>query len=58
MKKVFILSILAILVFSSCRQVFGKRIRGNGSIKTEIRNISDFKAIEVNGAIDVYYNQD
>lgn len=58
MKKVFIFSALVILIFSSCRQVFGKRIRGNGSVKTETRNISDFKAIEVNGAIDVYYKQD
>lgn len=58
MKKIFIFSALAILIFSSCRQVFGKRIRGNGSIKTETRTISDFKAIEVNGAIDVFYKQD
>jgi len=58
MKKIFIFSALAILIFSSCRQVFGKRIRGNGSVKTETRTISDFKAIEVNGAIDVYYKQD
>jgi hypothetical protein len=58
MKKVFIFSALTILIFSSCRQVFGKRIRGNGSVKTETRNISVFKAIEVNGAIDVYFKQD
>jgi hypothetical protein len=58
MKKVFIFSALVILVFSSCRQVLGKRIRGNGMVKTETRTIGDFKAIEVNGAIDVYFKQD
>ena len=58
MKRIFIFSAFAILIFSSCRQVFGKRIRGNGSVKTETRTVGDFKAIEVNGAIDVYFKQD
>ena len=58
MKRVLVFSALIVLVFSSCRQILGKRIRGNGTVKTETRSIGEFKGIEVNGAIDVYYKQD
>lgn len=37
---------------------FGERIRGNGNIQTESRNVSTFHSIEVGGAIDVYIKQD
>lgn len=58
MKKVVLYSILAFLVFSSCRQIFGKRIRGNGNVKTEARTAGSFTNINVSGNIDIYVRQD
>lgn len=34
-----------------------ERVRGNGSIKTENRNVGSFEEIEVGGNIDVYFTQ-
>jgi hypothetical protein len=58
MKKIFFAVIIIILTASSCREVFGKRIRGNGHIQTEIRTSSSFNSVDVSGAIDVYVKQD
>jgi hypothetical protein len=43
--------ILLVLPFAlgSCRYVLGKRVRGNGVIKTEDHSISSFKNVEVSG---------
>jgi hypothetical protein len=58
MKKIFLFS-LAILVFASgCREMAGRRVRGNGNIKTETRSASGFTDVDVSGAIDVYVKQD
>ena len=38
--------------------MFGKRIRGNGTIKTEMRSVTGYSSIDVSGAIDVYVKQD
>jgi len=45
------------LVMGSCRFVTGKRVHGNGVIKTEERSVSTFKNVEVSGSIDVYVSQ-
>ena len=45
------------LLLGSCRHFFGKRVRGNGVIKTEDRSVSSFKNVEVSGAINVYVSQ-
>jgi hypothetical protein len=58
MKRLFVLSILSLVIFSSCRDVFGKRIRGNGTVKTENRPVTGYNSIDVSGAIDVYVKQD
>lgn len=58
MKRIFILSVFSLILFSSCRQIFGKRIRGNGNIKTESRNTGSFSNVDVSGSIDVYVRQD
>jgi hypothetical protein len=58
MKKILLLSLLALIVFSSCRQLFGKRIRGNGVIKTETRAVTGYNSVDVSGAMDVYIKQD
>lgn len=38
--------------------MFGKRIHGNGDVKTETRLIRGYHSIDVSGAIDVYVKQD
>lgn len=58
MKRILVFSFLILLVFSSCRYITGKRIRGNGVIKTENRSAGSFSNVDVSGAIDVYLTQD
>lgn len=41
----------------SCRLITGKRVRGNGIIKTEDHAVSSFKDVEVSGSINVYVSQ-
>jgi len=52
---------LLLLVFpfllSSCHHFTGKRIRGNGNIKTEDHNVSGFKNIDCSASADVYITQ-
>ena len=38
--------------------MFGKRIHGNGNIKTETRGVSHFSGVDVSGSIDVYVKND
>jgi len=51
--------ILLVLPFAlnSCRYVLGKRVRGNGVIKSEDHAVSSFKNVEVSGSINVYVSQ-
>jgi hypothetical protein len=42
---------------SSCHYILGKRVVGNGVIRTEERPVSNFKNVEVSGSIDVYVSQ-
>lgn len=58
MKRLLILSLFGVIIFSSCREVFGKRIRGNGAVKTESRSVGQFNSVHVSGSIDVYVRQD
>jgi hypothetical protein len=58
MRKVFFFTLLTALLFSSCRYIGGKRVRGNGNIVTQERSVSGFNQVEVSGAIDVYVKQD
>ncbi|MCC7401284.1 MAG: DUF2807 domain-containing protein [Chitinophagaceae bacterium] len=58
MRKIFIGSLLALVVFSSCWNVFGKRVHGNGAITTQARDLSGYNSIDVSGDIDVYVKQD
>jgi hypothetical protein len=50
MKKLYFLSLIAMLGLFSCRY-FGKRIHGNGSIRSVERPVSPFKEVEANGNI-------
>jgi putative autotransporter adhesin-like protein len=53
MKKYTWLLIAPLFVISACHNFGGRRVRGNGVIKTEDRTISSFKNLEVHGGIDV-----
>lgn len=57
MRKLFWF-VLALPVFlSSCDHMLGKRVRGNGNIKSEDRSVNKFKNVEVGGAAKVYVSQ-
>jgi len=54
MKKIFPLLLPILVLFSSCRYVTGKRIRGNGNLKTETRSSGSFKSVSSHGSFNVY----
>ncbi|HYF31401.1 MAG TPA: head GIN domain-containing protein [Chitinophagaceae bacterium] len=56
MRKITILSLLAIIVLTSCRYV-GERVRGNGNLKTEDRSAANFTSVSSFGEYDVYLSQ-
>jgi hypothetical protein len=58
MKKILFGTIIILITASGCREVFGKRIRGNGHIQNESRATSSFNSVDVSGAIDIYVKQD
>ncbi|MFI5188144.1 MAG: head GIN domain-containing protein [Chitinophagales bacterium] len=58
MRQVFIVAVSSLLLFSSCREIFAKRIRGNGNITTQNRSAGQFNSIDVSGSINVYVKQD
>ena len=58
MRQIFIVAVSSLLLFSSCREIFAKRIRGNGNITTQTRSAGQFNSIDVSGSIDVYVKQD
>lgn len=55
-KLIFFLFISSVLSYGC--DVFDKRIRGDGNIKTETRSVSQFNGISVSGAIDAYVRHD
>lgn len=58
MKSILFGSLIILISATGCREVFGKRIRGNGHIQTENRSASSFHSVDVSGAIDVYVRGD
>jgi len=54
MKKIFLFLLPILVLFSSCRYVAGKRIRGNGNLKTETRSPGSFKSVSSHGSFNVY----
>jgi hypothetical protein len=54
MKKFLVLALTAIVIFSSCRFVTGKRVRGNGNVRTEQRSVGSFTAVASHGSFNVY----
>ncbi len=55
-KLLFLLTVIAIAA-SSCHYMWGKRVKGNGNIRTEDHSVSSFKNVEVSGAIELYVAQ-
>ena len=53
MKKYSVLLIVMLAILCSCHHFLGRMVRGNGIVKTDERNISPFKDLEVHGGIDV-----
>ena len=58
MKVFFVLALFSATIVTSCNFVNGKRIRGNGNIKTESRTSGMFTSVDVSGNIDLYVKQD
>jgi hypothetical protein len=58
MRRLLLFTFSILILFSSCRRIFGKRIRGNGHVTLETRSYSGFHSISVSDAIDVYVRQD
>ena len=53
MKK-WVVFLLSGLILTSCGYVGGKRVRGNGNVKTEDRGLSNFNGVDSYGSFDVY----
>lgn len=58
MKKIVLFSLVIFVFASGCREIAGRRVRGSGHIISENREASQFRNIDVSGAIDVYIKQD
>jgi hypothetical protein len=53
----FLFFLLSVVVLSSCRFGGGKRVEGNGNVKSVERSVGSFSEVEVHGAIDVHVSQ-
>ena len=57
MKQILFLLLAASISFPSCRYAFGKRVRGNGNIRTEDRSLGNFQSVGSYGPYNVYLTQ-
>lgn len=57
MKRTIILAVLMTALFSSCLDTGCRYIRGNGHITREIRDVGDFKGVEVHGSLELHVSQ-
>src|SRR5688572_954404 len=53
-----VFAILVSSLFLTSCGVFDKRVKGNGTVKSEDRPAEKFSSVNVSGAIDVYIRQD
>ena len=58
MKKVLLLVLPVAILATSCWYVGGKRVRGNGNVKTETRPETGFTGVDSYGSFDVYVSVD
>ncbi len=57
MKKLLLITAVIVVAASSCRFGWGKRVSGNGTIKSEDHTVTAFKSIRVSGGMNVYLSQ-
>ena len=57
MNRFVTIAFLSVTLFSSCRYVTGKRIKGNGNVITQVRTFSGFTGVDVSSAIHLYLKQ-
>jgi hypothetical protein len=58
MKNILFFSLIILLAATSCRRVFGKKVKGSGNVTTETRQIGGFTSVDVSSSIDLYLSQD
>jgi hypothetical protein len=58
MNRIFLAAAFFAIIFTSCHFVTGKRVNGNGVVKSETRSVGSFSSVDVSGGIDVYVKQD
>jgi hypothetical protein len=58
MRHPFLLLLLVILVFSSCRFFGGERVFGDGNVTTKSISVGSFSSVDVSGAIKVHVKQE
>lgn len=59
MNRFLIVGICSLVVFSSCHFFHGKKVRGNGNVKTENRTGNHkFSSVEVSNALELHVKQD
>lgn len=51
--KYFLVLLLGVSLVFSCRYIGGKRVKGNGNVETEQRNVSSFDGVVSHGSFDV-----
>ena len=57
MRKYLLLLAALPIVLGSCRHFWGRRIHGNGNVKTEEHTVSPFSELHVSSTINVYVSQ-
>ena len=57
MKRTWAIFAGLLILLSSCHYFEGERVKGDGNVTTETLPITDFKGVDVGGAIDLYLTQ-
>lgn len=57
MRKLSLMLMALVAVFSSCHYIFGRHVRGDGNIKTDERAVASFKNLRVSASLNVYLSQ-
>lgn len=57
MKKLLLILMVVAVTTPSCRYMWGKRVKGNGNIKTTEHTVGSFRNVDVSGAIDLFVSQ-
>ena len=58
MKRILLIALFSVSIFTSCHHIMKDKVRGNGTIKVENRTAGTFTGVDVGGNIDLYVKQD